>query len=343
MIPGGHHPIQVSCKDMNINRVLICGKGSIGRRHHTIINKHWPSIEVAYARSGASQILDKESTNQIQFYDFDQAINWEPDAAIISNPAPFHLETSLKLVQSHIPLLLEKPVGNGDESDADWQQLLQYSSNLPILVAYILRYDPCAQFVKSKINSGYVGELVEADFFCGSWLPNWRTGISYQNSVSSIRSLGGGVLLENSHEIDLANWLLGPFELHYSMTNCSGKLEVDVEDRAYLAGYGRSEIMISIRLNFCTSPTRRDVLIRGTCGEIYWDLVHGKVHLNSDNGTKEVHSYGISSDERYFRQMKHFLSCVNDQHEPFCSLHEGLSVLRIIQQARHFDDMHRAR
>ena len=42
---------------------------------------------------------------------------------------------------------------------------------------------------------------------CFSFLPNWRNNINYKNSNSAKKKLGGGVALELSHEIDLANYL----------------------------------------------------------------------------------------------------------------------------------------
>ena len=44
---------------------------------------------------------------------------------------------------------------------------------------------------------------------CSSFLPSWRKNIDYQSSVSAKKSLGGGVLLELSHEIDYLIWLIG--------------------------------------------------------------------------------------------------------------------------------------
>ena len=40
-------------------------------------------------------------------------------------------------------------------------------------------------------------------------IESWRKNIDYRSSVSAKKSLGGGVLLELSHEIDLVNGLFG--------------------------------------------------------------------------------------------------------------------------------------
>ena len=53
------------------------------------------------------------------------------------------------------------------------------------------------------------GKNLEADFYCGSWLPTWREGKEYSQTVSANSDRGGGVLLELIHEIDLAHYLIG--------------------------------------------------------------------------------------------------------------------------------------
>jgi len=35
-----------------LTRVLICGLGSIGRRHLRVLRQHWPSLDIAVLRSG---------------------------------------------------------------------------------------------------------------------------------------------------------------------------------------------------------------------------------------------------------------------------------------------------
>ena len=40
------------------------------------------------------------------------------------------------------------------------------------------------------------------------FLPDWRKNIAYSKSYSSIKKQGGGVLLDLSHELDYATYLL---------------------------------------------------------------------------------------------------------------------------------------
>lgn len=318
-----------------ISKILICGLGSIGRRHFGIIHQHCKSIEIAVLRSGlCNSRHDIEHECHI-FYSLNDALSWDPDAAIIATPASNHLNDALPLARHGIPLLIEKPIGDGTESQKDWNELIQLSDSVPIDIGYVLRHDPCTLNVANSIKEGLIGKLVEADFYCGSWLPDWRPNFDYRKSVSSQRALGGGVLLELSHEIDLARYLLGTFDPYSARLHQSGLLEIDVEDQAELRAYTSEQFLISIRINFCTQPTSRYVRLRGSDGEIYWNLLEGKVEVTCANASKSAHYQSpLSQSDRYVLQMKHFLSCAVGEVGPKCSVMESLDVLKIISKAR---------
>jgi predicted dehydrogenase len=325
----------IEAKDPSIpRRLLICGMGSIGRRHARVIHQTWPGIEVAVVRSGHGPDCPELTLMSHQFSDLDTAIAWKPDAAVIASPAPFHQQQALALAKQGIPLLIEKPVGIGGEPPQAWDELLELSANVPILVGYVLRHDPCAAHVKEKIERRELGKVLEVDFYCGSWLPEWRPNTDYRESVSGQQSLGGGVLLELSHELDLAGWLLGEFELSFASLQQSGLLDVDVEDQAMLVGRSDSCSLITIRLNFCTQPSRRRVVIRCERGEITWDLLSGAVNVLIGDQLVQSFQSGLVGDDRYRLQAEHFMACINGDDRPCCSLPDGLQVLKIIDQAR---------
>ena len=326
-----------------IRKILICGLGSIGKRHFRIIQQHYCSIEIAILRSGIGPTEPEIERESQVFYCMNDALRWDPDAAIIATPASNHLSEALPLARNGIPILIEKPIGLGTESQQDWDELIKLSDTVPMDIGYVLRHDPCILTIANSIKEGVIGKLVEAEFYCGSWLPDWRPNVDYRQSVSSRRALGGGVLLELSHEIDLAQYLLGKFNPCSARLHQSGLLEIDVEDQAELHAYTYDQCLLSIRLNFCTQPSSRYVRLRGSNGEIYWDLIGGKVEIVCAN-VKQSESYQspISSDDRYVLQIKHFLSCAAGEAKPQCSVIESLNVLEIIAKVRELNANHNA-
>lgn len=325
----------IETKDPSIaGRLLICGMGSIGRRHARVIHQSWPGIELAVVRSGQGPDYPELSLMSHQFSDLDAAIAWKPDAAVIASPAPFHQQQALALAKHRISILIEKPVGTGGESPEAWDELLELSDNVLMLVGYVLRHDPCAAHVKQKLQSKELGRILEADFYCGSWLPEWRPNTDYRDSVSGQQSLGGGVLLELSHELDLARWLLGEFELSSASLRKSGLLEVDVEDQAILVGRSDSCSLITIRLNFCTQPSRRSVVMRCERGELRWDLLSGDVNVLIVDQLVQSYQSGLVGDDRFRLQAEHFMACMAGDERPCCSLYDGLQILKTINKAK---------
>lgn len=321
-------------------RILICGLGSIGRRHLRVLRQHWPSLDISVFRSGRGPACQESELANKVFSCFEEALEWRPEAAIIASPASDHLNRALPLAKIGVPLLIEKPVGSGNEISSDWEELINLSQKLPISVAYVLRHDPCINFVRNQLHGGKLGTLIDADFYCGTWLPDWRPGLDYRETVSAHRDLGGGVLLELSHEIDLAQWLLGPLELDFAILHQSGLLEVDVEDQATLICSSGGNCAVTIRLNFCTTPPKRYSLIRGSNGEVACDLVDGWAQANiKDSPSIEKYTSNISPNDRYYIQMRHFLRSVSGEASPMCSLHEGLNTLKLAIKAskKHLD------
>jgi len=317
----------------SVQRILICGLGSIGRRHARILHDNFPDIELSVLRSSLGSNRSDLSFITHHFSDLDLALSWKPNAAVICTPAPFHQQQALSFVRENIPVLIEKPVGIGTEPKSGWDELLKLSQSVPVVIGYVLRYDPCAVYIKDMLDNRILGKVLEADFYCGSWLPDWRPGLDYRSCVSSQKLMGGGALLELSHEIDLALWLLNDFEITSSSLSQSGLLEVDVEDQELLTGRGSTGFLISIRLNMCSRPSRRNMVIRCEKGEVNWDLLSGKVDIFNIDQDPQSFNPPFQPDNRFCLQAERFLRCIDDGLPPFCSLIDGLKVLSVINQA----------
>jgi len=316
-------------------RILVCGLGSIGRRHLRLLYEMDPSLELAACRSGHGPICPEEDLLVAQFSSLEEAMAWQPDAAIVASPAPLHGPQAGVLAAAGVVLLIEKPLGTGEEPLAVWLPLKFAAENgLPILIGYVLRHDPALAVLQAWLASGKIGTLVSAHGRCGSWLPDWRARTDYRRGVSAQRELGGGVLLELSHDIDLLRCLLGPLTITAADLSCSGLLEIDVEDRALLLLRTEAGEPVSLELDFCTRPPARSLRLRGSEGEIRWDLIRGCLSCVDRHGMVHEQSFPYGGEERYRRQLEHFLACCRGEAEPLVSMEDGLAVLELVRQAR---------
>ena len=321
-------------------KILICGLGSIGTYYVRLINSKWPNSRISILRTGNGKNKKEELLAENIFFDEFKARDWKPDFCIISSPACFHLEQALFFGKDSIPLLIEKPIGVPFQSKEKWKELELINKKSPIYVGYVLRHDPCLKLLKKYVSNHLIGEIVEADFYSGSWLPNWRKGIDYKETVSARKEYGGGVLLELSHEIDLALWIFGDLKLHSSFINNSKIFEIDVEDQAYLFGTSNDGVNISLRLNFCSNIERRNVLIRGTNGEIICDIKNGFLYYKLSNGEEKKIKMLNSKDIIFKSQLEVFFNKKDNLFNDFCNIKDGLAVLKIIEESLTMNKIH---
>jgi len=182
-------------------KICFFGLGSIGQRHLRLINEGY-NFDV-YAYRTLIQPLRSfgvPTLRHTEVFDWDTIDQIKPDVAFITNPTYLHIKTAVKCLQHGInKIFLEKPI----DCKTDGLERLLYladSTNAVIYVAYPLRH-------LEEINK--VKEWLESDsvfISCKSNLATWRPYKTY----SAYAEQGGGAILELSHEIDLAEHLLGP-------------------------------------------------------------------------------------------------------------------------------------
>jgi hypothetical protein len=103
-----------------------------------------------------------------------------------------------------------------------------------VQIGYNMRFHPGLQILKELIDSGKSGRVLWLSVEVGQYLPDWRPWQHYRESYSARHELGGGIILDGSHELDYICWLLGrPTEVTCRAEHLSS-LDVDVEDSAWI-------------------------------------------------------------------------------------------------------------
>jgi len=320
-------------RSKKIKRIGLIGLGSIGRRHLRLIKELRPDVEVFVVRSGRGLKCIEEALADGIVYAMDQLEGLSIDAAIISSPASYHVDQALKLVGLGIPLLVEKPLSHNLDKTQDLMELTE-SSQVCALVGYVFRHSEDLNYFQKVVTDSQAGPFSEVRIVCSSYLPEWRPGQDYFESVSAKVNLGGGVLLELSHELDYANWLFGPFEsIEASIIN-SGLLQLEVEDTADLKLMSRNGLSVSIHIDFVSKHPVRECMIEGVTGYFHWDGIKCAVGSQSSSGCFKVKEFDDNRDQMYRSQLSHFMACVEQGIQPKVSLDEGIEVLKLIDAAK---------
>jgi len=316
----------------SLNKVLIIGLGSIGSRHLRLIKEFFPEKYCVLLRSGLGKENPEESLADEVIYSPDE-VKDEFSSVIISTPSTFHLDNiSFLLSKKNLKnILVEKPISDNFSKVNDLLYDIE-KSNIKILVGYVLRYLPEVKKIKQVLDEELLGKILHVQVDAGSYLPSWRPNQNYRRSVSANKNLGGGILLELSHEIDYLKYFFGNFDHIFANTSNTGTLDIDVSDLAHLFIKTKSGVICNATLDFCRLHTTRKCKIFGSEASLSWDISKHSVEINYP-GNKEFFDFGQSHNQMYIDQLEHFFSLDQDKTYPIVSFADGLETLRVISSA----------
>lgn len=311
--------------------VVVIGKGSAGKRHAKILAEEMSDTQLTHV--GARDFLNGN-------YIFDDSPDFAGTAAlrfaIVASPASTHHDIALPFLNRGVPVLIEKPLAS-NVADARGIVKAAAQSGTLLKVGYVMRhYEDFAQ-VEQLLNENVIGKPYFSRFDVGQFLPDWRPAEDYRSTVSAQAALGGGVLLELSHEIDLALKLFGrPTEVACE-ANRYGSLEVDVEDCATVSlFYGAPSqryMKTEIRMDFLRRVPSRTLEVHGTEGVLIWDvLAHSVSYLTPTIGTwTTVQKVAATRHDPFLTQFKSFASELAGGFNPGVT---GLEVMEVIEMCR---------
>ena len=196
-------------------------------------------------------------------------------------------------------------------------------------MGYNLRFNPVINFLKKKIKSKKIWNV---NVFCGSYLPNWRKNIDYRKSYSSIKSLGGGVVLDLSHELDYVQWLFGKIKIEHSKSKKLSNLEIETDDFMNLVGKTKRVPSIQITLNYFGRHPVRRILIDGKNISIEADLNKKKIILYEGNKKKIYNFNNSTRNDEYKNQ--HLAILKNKSANQLCTFDEGKQIVDLINKIK---------
>src|SRR6202035_2236334 len=215
-----------------IKSVLVAGAGSIGRRHLSNLKKlgltqlaacdpHPERLEYAAAEFQTKCFAELETGLK----------EFKPYAVLICTPPVHHVAQALQALRTGAHVFIEKPLSDRIEGVEELRNEVAKRGAV-VQVGYNLRFHPSLQKLKQLVDESAVGKILWANVEAGSYLPDWRPWQDYRKSYTARREMGGGILLDGSHEIDYVTWFFGAPQEVACMAGRVSELEVNVEDCA---------------------------------------------------------------------------------------------------------------
>jgi predicted dehydrogenase len=281
----------------------IVGYGSIGRRHHQVLTQMgWSCQIVSQHYSGENSFKDLSS-----FFSSEK----EPKLIIIASPTHLH-ESQLRNCLNRTTqtcILVEKPLGFRDIPNSN-----------RVWVGYNLRFHPLVE----KLSEVCLREkLMSLSIDIRRYLPSMRGAkVDYQKSYSCFSQLGGGVLRDFAHDLDLPQHLTGSWLDCHAQGGKFGELYGDAMDTCSLIGKKKYCPHIQVHMTYLDPmPTRRVRLVTDE-RSIEVDLDSGK--WVDSLGTQFQVEGGL---EQSYVQQIHGIQTSSPQ---LCTLSQALEIENMI-------------
>ncbi|WP_086248672.1 Gfo/Idh/MocA family protein [Campylobacter vicugnae] len=290
-------------------KALIISMGSIGTRHAEVLTSM--GIEVSAITS--QNIRSLECFNDLKSVNLDKF-----DYFIIASPTHLHYE-HLSYIDTNVSgkiILCEKPL---------FDKFRDFNPNNKIFIGYNLRFHPLILELKNMLNPS---EILTIEARCGQYLPSWRKK-DYTTTYSAKKELGGGVLLDLSHEIDYLSFLCdSKLELIKSYQAKVSNLNITSDDICMILAKC-NKTLINISLNYLSKTPYRQILIETNNNSYHLDLITNTLKIvDQDGKITQIQKPNLQRNDT-FKAMH--IDALNMQNH-ICTFSQAMDTMRLIDQ-----------
>ncbi|MGQ0430941.1 MAG: Gfo/Idh/MocA family protein [Microthrixaceae bacterium] len=284
-------------------RILVLGAGSIGTRHARNLIDCGAQVDIMDLDPGRASEIDGGRARALDLNALEGYAG-----IVVATPTSVHGEHCAAALVGEAKVLAEKPLA-ADPREAAELALLGADR---LCVAYNLRFHEPLQRAMDLLHDGTLGDVSFIRLWFGSWLPDWRPTTDYRSSYSAQRAMGGGVLLDAIHELDLLLWAFpdAGFAPMSSLVARLGPLDIDVEDTAVAVLRSRDGRMAaSVSLDYLARRYRRGLEATGTNATLRLDWSRQVLEVE-DASHVDVHPADVPIARSYELQDQAFLRWV---------------------------------
>lgn len=306
--------------------VLVLGAGSIGSRHVRNLLAAGADVAVADPLSTRAGALAAYGARPIAV---DESWRRRWDGIVVASPTTAHGEHALAALEMTDHVLVEKPLAASIAQASD----LAARGRDRLAVGFNLRFHEPVERLAGLVHGGYVGAIRSARLWFGSWLPTWRPAVDYRETYSARRDLGGGVLMDAIHELDLALWLVGELRPVGALVARLGPLAIDVEDTAFALLATTDGAPVSIGLDYLSRRYRRGIEVVADTATVRLDWARRVIEVENADGVR-VEPADTDVALSYQRQTEAFLAWVSGGPPLPVSASEGMRSVALAESIR---------
>ena len=310
---------------------LIVGSGNIAYKHCKNIRSIDETCNITLCkRSDSSYDKNIEAICNVKINKLEDSRPKELSSiAIIASPASFHVDDAITLLSQGFHLLIEKPLSINLNKINELLKLSS-SSRLKILIGYNFRYSKILRDAKEIIQTGMLGDISEVKIHVETDFTKWRKHIDPKKTVTASRGLGGGVLLELSHEPDYLCYLFGKPSTVLASDISKNIFNIDTSVTS-LFKYKNSNMVIKMHQDIYSDKESRFCIIMGQKMSMHMNLMDNTIKLLSQDDSKVISS---SSEEMYIDELKDLHYSISNDTTPLSNINTALETQNIIESMK---------
>jgi predicted dehydrogenase len=303
--------------------VLVIGAGSIGARHARNLAAAGADVSITDVDA------DRAAALALPVVPYSLSHLGEFAGIVVASPTSAHAEQASAAVAAGVPVLVEKPLA------LSLDQAGSLATSPAVMVGYNLRFHEPIRTLRALTTAGRAGTIRTARFWFGSYLPDWRPAADYRATYSARRELGGGVLLDAIHELDLAVWWFGPdLKVVAAAIDRLGSLDIDVEDSVHALLHAEDPaVTVEVSLDYLSRRYRRGIELVGDMATLRLDWARGVIEIEDREGVEKIEA-SAAVDSSYEREAIHFLDWIEGRGRPHVDGREGGASLRLADDIR---------
>jgi len=174
-------------------RAGLVGLGAMGRHHARVLRALDGVDLVAVADPGGDAYGALGGATLVA--DVEELLTYKPDYVVVACPTAYHEQVALTLAEGGVAALIEKPLAHDIPAAQRVVEAFE-SRGLVAAVGHIERYNPALQSMRSRLESGDLGEVFQ--------VATRRQG-PFPNRIADV-----GVVKDlATHDLDLTAWVAG--------------------------------------------------------------------------------------------------------------------------------------
>jgi predicted dehydrogenase len=306
-------------------RLLLCGFGSIGRRHFAnarpiVPDATWTAVEPSRAAW--------RPEDGLEFVESLEAITGNFDVALICSPTHLHASQIEALAGRAAAFFIEKPLAHDRDSLATIRRALARNP-VPTMVGCNYRFEPGLLRVRELLAADAIGKPLSARAEFGQWLPSWRPHTDYRQGYAARRATGGGIILDRIHELDYITWLLGTPRTVKALSGKLSDLEIETEDTADILLRFDGGAIASVHVDYLQREYVCSLKIVGERGSIAWRFKPTSVRLLRDTWETLHEDLQPDVNAMYVAELRHFFEAVAGGRSPINGVDEAARTCEI--------------